>query len=271
MSGKLVGRVLDAAETGHLDHISRAAFHALIAIAERCLDSTHQGYAHTRRIQAAIRSGNSRRSALRAIRELKAAGLVRVVERGYRLPTGQSRSNLYELTLAPPTDASATQDGATANHVGATQDGATDLDASATQDGSNDADASAKIDDASAIYGHASAIQGGALNGIVDGRVDGGRRGCAVAALPPPPTLRPEPDRHCPKHPGGTTESCPPCGAARKDNERWVEERHDHQRRIGQTLRRTVDSCDQCDDEAWYLDGQGLPTNVKCAAVQGCR
>ena len=274
MSGKLVGLVLDAAESGQLDGLSRPAFHALIAIAERCLDGTQQGYAHSSRIQAAIRTGNSPRSVKRAVRELKDCGLVRVVQRGYRIPNGESRSNLYELTLpAPrkPADVGATHDGPNAVDVGAIQGGPSVADVGATLDGPNDGDVGAKYVHVGAKYVHVGATQDGPLDGIVDGIVDGGRRACAAADLPPPPHLIPEPNRYCPKHPYGTNDKCGDCGTARVANQQWAIKRDQHSRSIAQLLRQAIDACNRCDDQAWHLGPDGGATNIKCQAIKDYR
>jgi hypothetical protein len=98
MSGQLVGEVLDAAEAGQLDGLSRAAFHALLAIAERCHHDTRQGSVRRSRIQAAIYTNNGYRTASRAIRELKDAGIIRIVKRGYK-SHGRVAAPIYELTV----------------------------------------------------------------------------------------------------------------------------------------------------------------------------
>ena len=262
MSGKLVGLVLDAAESGQLNGLSRPAFHALIAIAERCLDATQQGYAHSSRIQAAIHTGNSRRSAKRAVRELKDCGLVRVVQRGYRIPNGDSRSNLYELTLPAPRNTA---------DVGASQGGPSVADVGATQGGPSDGDVGAKYGHVGAKYGHVGATQAGPLNGIVDGIVDGGRRACAAAGLPPPPKLSSEPNRYCPKHPYGTNDKCGDCGTARVANQQWVIKRDEHTRRIARLRRQAIDACKRCDEQAWCLGPDGGATNTKCRAIKEYR
>lgn len=275
MSGKLVGQVLDAAEAGQLRHLSRAAFHALIAIAERCTHDTLQGYAHNSRIQAAIYTGNSKRSVLRAVRELKDAGLIRVVERGYRIPNGASRSNRYEVTLPPPpvstADVGATQDGTSAAPVGATQDGSNDADVGATQGGANDADVGAKYGHVCAKYGHVGAIQGGTLNGSIDGSFDGGRRGCAAAELPPPPPVPTEPPLYCPKHPGGTTDKCGPCGTQKQARKQWAIDCDERNGALVEAVRQAVADCTDCDELAWHLDTAGVTTDSKCQAVKDYR
>lgn len=98
-----MGEVLDAAEAGHLDEISDHAFHALLAIAERCRADTRQGSVSQSRIRAAIRTRNSTRTFERAMRELKAAGLVQVVRRGHKPANSDTAvAPVYELAELPP-------------------------------------------------------------------------------------------------------------------------------------------------------------------------
>ena len=107
MSGQLVGEILDAAEAGQLDKLSRPAFYALLAIAERCHHVTRQGSVSRSRIRAAMHAGNSYRTADRAVRELKDAGLIRVIKHGWK-SHGVGHANVYALAvLTPPKTAQA--------------------------------------------------------------------------------------------------------------------------------------------------------------------
>lgn len=211
MSGKLVGEVLDAAEAGHLDGLSRPAFHALLAIAEKCHHQTRQGSVRKVRIQAAIYVGNSTRTADRAIRELKAAGLVQVVKRGFKAPGGKSLAPIYQLAeLSPPKVAEAT------------------------------GEAFAKTGEAFAKTGQAFATQGGVLDGSIDGSIDGER-----GALPPPAELSP----YCQEHPGGTDHNCRACGTARTRHEAWTEEQRQRDEAERSRIRAAIDACsNRCDD-----------------------
>jgi hypothetical protein len=170
MSGQLVGEVLDAAEAGQLDKLSRPAFSALLAIAERCHHFSRRGSVSRSRIKAAIHAGNSDRTADRAVRELKDAGLIQVVKRGYE-SHGEGHANIYELCmLAPPKMAEAPDD------AYATQDG-----------GSTTQCASAKIACASAKIACASATQDGEHNGTKDGTKDGKEPPYPPTREQPPP------------------------------------------------------------------------------------
>jgi hypothetical protein len=158
MSGQLVGEVLDAAEAGLLDGLSPAAFHALLAIAERCHHITRQGTVHKPRIQAAIHAHNSSRTADRAIRALKDAGRIRIVKRGYKAPNGATAPPIYELLtlpkLSPPKVAEASRQ-------------------AFAKTGQNPDEAFAKSEEAFAKTGQAFATQGGDLNGSINGSSNG--------------------------------------------------------------------------------------------------
>ncbi len=169
MSGQLVGEVLDAAEAGHLDGLSRAAVAALLAIAERCHHVTRQGSVRRDRIQAAIHAGNSPRTVSRAIRELKNAGLVRIVKHGYKSHEAPSLATIYELSAlyvhAPPKMAHAQGDVLSPK---------SDL-------------LSPKQPLAVAKIALAVATQGGALDGMSDGSLDGSLDGAVARAGARPP------------------------------------------------------------------------------------
>lgn len=110
MSGQLVGEVLDAAEAGHLDDLSANAFAALIVIADRAHTDTRQGSVRADRIAVAIRRPNapwcattagSRSTVERAIRELKSAGRISVVKRGFNNAHGKAHAPVYEVAPFP--------------------------------------------------------------------------------------------------------------------------------------------------------------------------
>jgi DNA-binding transcriptional ArsR family regulator len=144
VSGELVGEVLDAAESGRLDGLSRPAFAALLAIAERCHHISRQGTVRIDPMRAAIYTGNSRRTARRAIRELKDAGLIRVVKRGYKAPNGEAKSSMYEMAELVPPKVAEPSDELVPSKVAETPN-----------------QASAKSDQACAKSAQASAAQGG--------------------------------------------------------------------------------------------------------------
>lgn len=159
MSGILVGEVIDAAEAGTLPALSRPAFSALIAIAEKADHKTRQGSVRQSRIRAAIYARNSPRTAVRAVKELKDAGLVTVVKRGFKAPDGSGAATVYQL--------------ATLNKACATETACADQEAHATQLASATGEAHAKSDEAHAKSAQAHATLGGAYDGFIDGSIDG--------------------------------------------------------------------------------------------------
>lgn len=247
MSGQLVGEVLDAAEAGQLDGLSRPAFAALLAIAERCHHISRQGTVRNGRIRAAIHEGNSVRTARRAIRELKDASLIRVVTRGYKAPNGEAKSSMYELLeLVPPKAAEASNELVPPKLAQATDQ------------------ACAKSGEACAKSERACAAQGGTIDGSLDGSLDGGA--CAsdepnVPASPErpqeisdeqPQPPDPEPDRYCADHmPDGTDEKCGPCKSRRLQWQQWNARRD-----------AAIRNCGLCDDRG----GVGLRAGpfIKC-------
>ncbi|WP_374023909.1 hypothetical protein [Mycobacterium sp. HNNTM2301] len=108
MSGKLVGEVIHAAASLKAKGLSGTAFHALIAIAEKCSQVSGQGSVRWSHICDGIYgSGDqlpSKRTAERAVRELKDAGLLRVVRPGFNNNHGHVCAPVYEILLPTDTD-----------------------------------------------------------------------------------------------------------------------------------------------------------------------
>ena len=101
MSGQLVGEVLEA-RAGQLADLSQAETLALVAIAEKCHADSRQGSVRMSYIEAAI--GKSRRTAVRALAQLRQRQLIRVVKRGYK-SHGVARASIYELSVLVPSRA----------------------------------------------------------------------------------------------------------------------------------------------------------------------
>lgn len=101
MSGALVGEVLAASERLRNGGLSERGFHALVAIAEKCHTKTRQGSVRWDHIRSGL-YGASKRTAERAVADLKSAGLVSVVLRGFNNNHGRSCAPIYRI--APLTD-----------------------------------------------------------------------------------------------------------------------------------------------------------------------
>ena len=93
-----MGEVIAAADSLKKRGLSERGFHALVAIAEGCRIETRQGSVPYSRIQAGL-FGASRSTAERAIRDLKTAGLIRVVKRGFNNHAGRACAPIYEIAI----------------------------------------------------------------------------------------------------------------------------------------------------------------------------
>lgn len=96
MSGQLVGEVIAAAPALKARGLTERGFMALIAIAEKCHTATRQASVPWFWIQSGL-FGASLSTAKRAIRDLKDAGVVRVVKRGFDNHHGRSCAPIYEI------------------------------------------------------------------------------------------------------------------------------------------------------------------------------
>lgn len=189
MSGQLVGEVLDAAEAGHLDDLSANAFVALIVIADRAHTDTRQGSVRADRIAVAIRRPNapwcattagSRSTVERAIRELKTAGRISVVKRGFNNAHGKAHAPVYEVAPFPST--SVTEAGASVS--------VTEADGNGGPFPSNDRPFPSN-------RGSVSVTQGDDLTLFLDGPIDGGsaRQNETAPDEPQPPPDNPPPNQ----------------------------------------------------------------------------
>jgi hypothetical protein len=152
VSGQLVGEVIAASPTLRQNGLSKNGFLALIAIAEKCIVRTRQGSVNWDHIRDGL-YGVSRRTAERAVRELKDAEIVRVVARGWANQHVEAKAPIYEvapLSFPPP--------------VAATNE---ELSAKSEE-------LSAKSEELSATH---PPLTCGAptLDGSIDGSIDGGR------------------------------------------------------------------------------------------------
>jgi hypothetical protein len=109
MSGQLVGEVIAASARLRAGGLSQNGFLGLIAIAEKCHPRTRQGSVPWCHICDGL-YGVSKRTAERAVRELRAAELVEVVKPGWANQHGEAHAPIYELRIAPPVSASSKLD-----------------------------------------------------------------------------------------------------------------------------------------------------------------
>lgn len=107
MSGALVGEVIHAAAALKKKGLSETAFHALIAIADKCHHTSRQGSVPWSHICAGIYGRKDfpvKRTAERAVSELKEAGLLRVVRSGFNNNYGRVCAPVYKILFPPDSD-----------------------------------------------------------------------------------------------------------------------------------------------------------------------
>jgi hypothetical protein len=98
MSGQLVGEVIAASPALRQNGLSKNGFLALIAIAEKCIVRTRQGSVNWDHIRDGL-YGVSKRTAVRAVRELKEAELIRVAAPGWANQHGQGAAPIYQMRI----------------------------------------------------------------------------------------------------------------------------------------------------------------------------
>jgi hypothetical protein len=253
MSGKLVGEVIAASDRLRQQGLPERGFHALIAIAEKCHHESRQGSVPWSHIRAGL-YGASKRTAERAVGELRRAKLVTVVAKGFK--NGHLvRSPIYEMTRLADDTAVAVPDGldpdtAVAVPTGSDTDTALSVSAAVGTDKPG-----SRYRQTGPRYRH----PGGVLNGSINGPSNGGaRQPCPAPPAPPPETTPAEPPPHCTRHPSGTTEPCRACGDARRANERWNHERAQRDAAERQQRRAATDACDRCDHNGMTETPAGL-------------
>lgn len=96
-----MGEVIAASERLRNGGLSERGFYALVAIAEKCHTKTREGSVRWDHIRNGL-YGASKRTAERAVHDLKSAGLVSVVLRGFNNNHGRSCAPIYRI--APLTD-----------------------------------------------------------------------------------------------------------------------------------------------------------------------
>lgn len=235
MSGQIVGEVLAASDTLRARGLPPRAFYALIAIAEKAHHETRQASVRWAHIQAALYSGQrdktgnlnraSLRSAERAVAELKRAGVVAVVRRGFNNGHGRAAAPVYRIEplTVPASGLAETVEGVPASELAETR-----------------AIVPAKLETVPAKLDDRSRQTTGGLDGPIDGSTDGGARAAVVDADVPPP-------RYCSGHPDGTPDGCIPCKHARLKLEQWEQDHRDREQaeREARTLARQ--RCERCE------------------------
>lgn len=191
MSGQLVGEVLTAQGRLKEQGLSERAFHALVAIAEKCHAETRQGSVRWDHIRAGL-FGASLSTAKRAVKDLKTARLILVVKRGFDNQHGRSCAPIYQIEPLGEWVIQVNQ---------STQDERV-IQVSQSVSGRTD-----QIRERTGQIQSRTAHPGDPLDGSINGSTGGD-----VANVPD----ESEPAPHCARHmPDGTDRNCGPCGDAR--------------------------------------------------------
>jgi hypothetical protein len=110
MSGQIVGEIFAASNAFRSAGLSGRGFHALIAIAEKCHTDTRQGSVPWKHICDGL-YGASKRTAERAVQDLKTFGAIRVVKAGFNNNAGRACAPIYEIASLSDTDSQVSASG----------------------------------------------------------------------------------------------------------------------------------------------------------------
>lgn len=280
MSGQLVGEVIAASDRLRANGLTERAFHALVAIAEKANRDTRQASVPWNHICATL-FGASKRTAERAVRDLKDAGLISVLRPGFDNGHGRSCAPIYQLHRLTDDDralsssphnepVTETDSQVSASPGDNSQRSATDADsqvsASVEDRYRQTGDRYRQTDDR---YRHLGVVLNGSTNGSTNGVGDDE----SDAPLPAVDqrTHTPAPSRFCRRHPHGTAEDCGGCANARTafdahraalasaEADRAAADELENRRR-----RRAIDRCADCDDHGWADDIAGSTGVARC-------
>lgn len=103
MSGQIMGEVIAASEVLRARGLSQRGFHALLAIADRADTKTRVASVPLRHVCAVLYGDVEvkHRTAQRALQDLRAAGLIRVLRRGFDNGHGHAAAPIYEIQPLP--------------------------------------------------------------------------------------------------------------------------------------------------------------------------
>jgi hypothetical protein len=215
MAGRLVGEVLAMAPALKASGLPERAFHALVAVAEKCHTDSRRGSVRWDHIRAGL-YGASKRTAERAVEDLKKAGLLQVVKPGFNNNHGRVCAPVYEI--APLSDP------ATQLSESAGTDDAIQVAGSLPTDTAKTGTDTAKSDDRYRQNGdrsrHLGGVLDGSIDGVIDGSIDGGESAGEIVTTAA--TLEDEPPPlFCHRHPTGTEGPCGGCADARRRRQEW--------------------------------------------------
>jgi hypothetical protein len=248
VSGQLVGEVIDAADRLKSSGLSERGFHALLAIAEKCHTTSRQGSVRWDHIRAALYWA-SMSTAKRAVHDLRSAGLVKVIKRGFDNHAGRACAPIYEIAPLPERVTQVTQSPDPERVTQVTQ----------SPEGER-----VKTEGRTGQIGGRT----GHLGDLLDVSIDGSLDVCAADAAPQPAST-PQPNPYCAEHmPWGTEDDCRKCGRARTRHERWLADKPAHDREVAQARERARKNCHLCAGHGWVLGSDGTPVEpaTRCPA-----
>lgn len=237
MSGQLVGEVLAASDELRARGLSTRGFHALIAIAEKAGVHDREASVRWDHIRAGL-YGASKRTAERAVEDLRAAGLVSIVRTGFK-NQHSAQAPVYRVLALPVRD--------------------TQVSASNIEDHDTQVSASESVDTDKPSVGYRQngsgyRHPGVVLDGSLDGSIDGGR-------------ARVDDEPRCERHRDPVKfprpPKCPDCQNVRETREaeqRAVVDREAAERERRSALRQR---CPDCKGTNWITDDNGDPIE-KC-------
>jgi hypothetical protein len=243
VSGKIVGEVITASKELRSRGVSKSAFYALVAIAEKTNHYTREGQVRWEHICDGL-YGKSVSTARRAVKELIQADLIEVSQKGYRNRFG-SQATIYRV-LALTTQVTKAKSVALTTQV-------------TKASGSSFDHFRSSFDHFGSSFDHADALTSTAAAHDGNDGNDGGAR-------PEKSTETAEPPRHCQRHPGNSTKPCGDCKQAREENDAWKARQSERLRAEGQARRQAIDDCPLCDQDGHRLGDDGLPSDnpAKC-------
>lgn len=244
MSGILVGEVIAAAARLKNAGLTERGFHALVAIAEKCMTDSRQGSVPWSHIRAGL-FGVSESTAKRAVADCKSVGALKVVKRGFNNQAGRVCAPIYQIEPLGEQVTQVTRSPATQRVTQVTH--------SPIERTGQNRERTGQI---RGRTGH----PGDLLNVSINGSISGGRGAQDTHAPPPPnPAGIEPPPRFCHKHmPAGTNEPCPDCGRHRQARHDWdagEKRRKDveaHARRVA------IDGCHNCDANGLHETDDGM-------------
>lgn len=179
MSGKLVGEVISAVDQLRSRGVTERGFMALIAIAEKCHHETRQGSVRWDHICDGL-YGASKRTAERAVRELRSAGVLSVVKPGFNNNHGRACAPIYAVSALTDTDTHLSGSPMTDTDTQVSASPVTDTDKTETD-----------TDKTGGRYRHPGVVLDGSLDGPIDGTT---KRGARKRATPLPANWAPDAD-----------------------------------------------------------------------------